>query len=75
MGASHLSGRLSLNSRIRDKGIFEKEREPFVTRIEVFEGFLGEGVRLGGRFDLALSPQCSLQIIKGNITLQHQETS
>lgn len=43
MGASHLSGRLSPNSRVRDSGIFEKEREPFVTCIEVFEGFQGRG--------------------------------
>lgn len=71
MGASHLSGRLSPSSRVRDSGIFEKEREPFVTCIEVFEGFSEEGARLEGRFDLALSPWYSLQITKGNVTLQH----
>lgn len=60
MGASHLSGRLPPNSRVRDSGIFEKEREPFVTCVEVFEGSSEEGARLGGRFDLALSPECSL---------------
>lgn len=75
MGASHLSGRLSPKSRDRDSGIFEKVREPFVTCIEVFEGFSEEGASLRGRFDLALSPQYSLQITKGNITLQHQEIS
>ena len=56
---------------VRDSGIFEKEREPFVTCIEVFEGFSEEGARLEGRFDLALSPWYSLQITKGNVTLQH----
>lgn len=29
----------------------------------------------GGRFDLVISPQYSLQITRGNITLQHQEPS
>lgn len=75
MGASHLSRRLSPNSRVKDSGIFDKERELFVTCIEVFDGFSREGATLGGRFDLSLSLQCSLQITKGNLTLQHQETS
>lgn len=72
MGANHLSGRLSLSSR--NSELFEKEGEPFVTCVEVFEVFSEEGARLGRRFDLALSSQYSLQIIKGNITLQHQKT-
>lgn len=75
MGAGHLSGGLPPSSRDRDSGIFEKEREPFVTCVEVFEGFSEAGARLGGRFDLALSPWHRLHITKGNLTLQHRETS
>lgn len=45
------------------------------TCIEAFEGLSEEGARLAGRFDLDLSPQYSLQITKGNMTLWHQETS